>query len=80
MTRFIEPAIASVHRLNISLAEKCRVQPGVTDEHIALASALAALDCATAFASGDKANGITWLRCVLDLIEADQPIMAETVQ
>lgn len=72
--------IATVHGLHLSLADKCRSEVGVTDEDIAIAATLAALDSATTLAAGDKANGITWLRLALDLIEAGQPIMAETIQ
>ena len=85
MTQPNDPAtrdqvIATIHRLHLSLADKCRAEAGATDEDIAIAAAIAALDCATTFAAGDKANGITWLRLALDLIEAGQPIMAETIQ
>lgn len=75
-----DQVIATVHRLHLSLAEKCRTEVGVTDEDIAIAAATAALESATVFADGDKANGITWLRYTLDLIEAGQPIIAETIQ
>ena len=71
--------IATVHRLHLSLADKCRAEVGVTDEDIAIAAALAALEAATAHANGDKENGITWLRLALDLIEAGQPLVAETI-
>lgn len=80
MTQCIEPAISLIHGLHLSLADKCRQQPGVTDEDIAIAAALAALDNATTLAGGDKSNGIHWLRCALDLIEDDQPLMVETIQ
>lgn len=72
--------VATVHRLHLSLADKCREQAGATDEDIAIAAAYAALDSATIYADGDKANGITWLRVALDLIEAGQPITAERLQ
>lgn len=74
-----DQVIAMIHRLHLSLADKCRAEVAVTDEEIAIASAFAALDSATAFA-GNKPNGITWLRLALDLIEAGQPIFAETIQ
>ena len=72
--------IATVHRLHLSLADKCRAEVHVSDEDIAIAATLAALDSATTLAAGNKANGITWLRIALDLIEAGQPVMAETIQ
>jgi hypothetical protein len=72
--------IATVRNLHLSLADKCRAEVGVTDEDIAIAAAFAALDSATTLAGGDKENGITWLRLALDLIEAGQPIIAETIQ
>lgn len=75
-----ERVIETVQRLHLSLADKCRAEVGVTDEDIAIAAALAALEAATAHADGDKANGITWLRLALDMIEAGQPIIAETIQ
>lgn len=75
-----DQVIATVHRLHLSLVDKCRAEVGVSDEDIAIAAALAALDSATTLASGNKANGITWLRLALDLIEAGQPIMVETIQ
>ena len=75
-----DQVIATVHRLHLSLADKCRAEVGVTDEGIAIAVTLAALDSATTLAAGDKANGITWLRLALDLIEGGQPVIAETIQ
>ena len=72
--------VATVHRLHLSLAAKCREQVGVTDEAVAMAAAYAALEAATAHADGDKANGIAWLRAVLDLIEAGQPLTVETIR
>lgn len=75
-----ERVVQTVHRLHLSLAEKCRAEKDVSNEDIAIAAALAALDSATVFAEGDKENGITWLRYALDLIEAGQPLTAETVQ
>lgn len=75
-----EQVVQTVHRLHLSLAEKCRAEVSVSDEDVAIAAALAALDSATVFADGDKENGITWLRCALDLIEAGQRDAEETVQ
>ena len=75
-----DQVVATVHRLHLSLADKCREQAGATDEDIAIAVAYAARDSATIYADGDKANGITWLRLALDLIEAGQPITGETAQ
>ena len=72
--------ISTVHKLHLSLAEKCRAQASATDEDVAIACAYAALDSATALAAGDKTNGITWLRHALDLIEAGQPLTVETSQ
>lgn len=72
--------IATVHQLHLSLADKCRDEVCVTNEDIAIAAVMAALDAATAHADGDKANGITWLRFTLDLIEGGQAPIAETIQ
>ena len=71
--------IATVHRLHLSLADKCRAEASATDEDVAIAAAYAALDASTVFA-GDKVTGITWLRLAIDLIEAGQPLTLETVQ
>lgn len=75
-----ERVVLTIHKLHLSLAEKCRAEVGVSDEDIAIAAALAALDSATTLADGDKAQGIAWLRGALDLLEAGQPLMAETIQ
>lgn len=75
-----DQVVAMLYKLHLSLADKCRAERSVTDEDIAIAAAYGALDAATAFADGNKVNGITWLRVALDLIEAGQPIMAETIQ
>ena len=75
-----DQVIATVHRLHLSLADKCRAEVHVSDVDIAIAATLAALDSATTLAAGDKANGITWLRLALDLIEGGQPVIAETIQ
>ena len=75
-----DQVIATVHRLHLSLADKCRAEVGVTNEDIAIAAAYAALEASTAHADGDKANGITWLRYALDLIETGQPLTAKTIQ
>ena len=75
-----ERVVLTVHKLHLSLAEKCRDEVGVSDEDIAIAAALAALDSATMLMGGDKAQGVEWLRGALDLLEAGQPLMAETVQ
>lgn len=72
-----ERVVLTVHKLHLSLAEKCRDEVGVSDEDIAIA---AALDSATMLMGGDKAQGIEWLRGALDLLEAGQPLMAETMQ
>jgi len=70
--------IATAHGLHLSLAAKLRTDAGATDEHVAIASALAALDNATILAFGDKDCGIAWLRAALLLIEAGQPLVVET--
>ena len=71
--------IATVHRLHLSLADKCRAEANATAEDVAIAAAYAALDASTALA-GDKATGITWLRAMLTRIEAAQPLAVETLQ
>ena len=70
--------IATAHGLHLSLAAKLRMEAGAADEHVAIASALAALDNATILAWGDKDAGIAWLRAALMLIEAGQPLIVET--
>lgn len=75
-----ERVVLTIHKLYLSLAEKCRAEVGVSDEDIAIAAALASLDIATTLTEGDKAEGIAWLRGALDLLEAGQLLMAETVQ
>lgn len=70
--------IAKSHGLHLSLAAKLRTDAGATDEDVAIASALAALDNATILAWGDKDAGIAWLRAALLLIEAGQPLVVET--
>lgn len=71
--------IATVHRLHLSLADKCRAEASATDEDVAVAAAYAALDASAAFA-GNKSNALTWLRFALDVIEAGQPLTVETIQ
>jgi hypothetical protein len=75
-----DQVIATVRNLHLSLADKCRAEVGVHDEDIAIAATFSALEASTVFAKGDKAAGIAWLRDALDLIEAGQPLTAETIQ
>lgn len=75
-----DQVVGTVHSLHLSLADKCRNDHCISDEDIAVATVLAALDGATTYMDGDKDSGITWLRMALDVIEAGQPIMAETIQ
>jgi hypothetical protein len=72
--------VATIHKLHLSLADRCRAERSVTPEDVAIAAIYGALDAATSYADGDKANGIIWLRLAVDLIEAGQPITAETIQ
>lgn len=72
--------IGMIHRLHLSLADKCRIEPGADNEDVAIASLYGALDAATTLMSGDKAAGIGWLRAALEVIEAGQPLIADTIQ
>ena len=70
--------IATAQGLHLSLAAKLRMIAGASDEDVAIASTMAALENATILAWGDKDAGIAWLRAALMLIEAGQPLVVET--
>lgn len=72
--------IAMIHGLHLSLAEKCRIEPGADNEDVAIAALYGALDASTILMRGDKDAGIGWLRAALDVIEAGQSLVAETIQ
>ena len=72
--------IATIHRLHLSLADKCRTEPGADNEEVAIAALMGALDAATTLMGDDKAAGIGWLRAAVEVIEAGQALVAETIQ
>ena len=72
--------VAMIRKLHLSLAEKCRIDPGADNEDVAIAALYSALDAATELGAGDKDWGIFWLRAALDVIEAGQPLIAEPAQ
>lgn len=75
-----EQVVATIEKLHLSLASKCREEIGVDQEDSAIAAFQAALSIAIDYADGNREFGIMWLRCCLDLIEGGQVLTEDTIQ